>query len=174
MQQPARHFAESIEAELYNQVDHRLVAVGQPFAELLVDQLEEHRLRGRGVQDLEVRIEPGFHGVGASIAPQNAWIVEIRAVSKSRSVRSQCWTCFSAALFRRSRHVLRIRSRISRAARSVKVMAVNWSRRRGPPGRCGSRQARKRSVSTNVLPQPAPAASATDTSRRRSLVLVAR
>ena len=60
-----------------------------------------------------------------------------------------------------------MRSRISRAARSVKVMATSWlsrgrsARRRRP----GSRSARNRSVSTNVLPQPAPAESATDTPR---------
>ena len=62
-----------------------------------------------------------------------------------------------------------MRSRISRAARSVNVMATSWlsRERRSRPSRSpsGSNSARNRSVSTNVLPQPAPADSATDTPR---------
>ena len=58
-----------------------------------------------------------------------------------------------------------MRSRISRAARSVNVMATSWLKRGRPAGPSGSSSARNRSVSTNVLPQPAPADSATDVPR---------
>ena len=75
------------------------------------------------------------------------------------------------ALFRRrhvdrAKHLVRIRSRISRAARSVNVIATTWLRSAGAsPPTPGSSSLRYRSVSTNVLPQPAPAESATATRR---------
>src|SRR5690606_32013447 len=56
-----------------------------------------------------------------------------------------------------------MRSRISRAARSVNVIATSFesSAASGPGSRCE----RKRRVRTNVFPQPAPAASAIEDSR---------
>ena len=62
-QQAADHLAQPGQAVLHDQVDHRFVAGGQALAKLLVDQFIEHGLRGRGIEHLEMRIEPGLDGM---------------------------------------------------------------------------------------------------------------
>ena len=120
-----------------------------------VFQLQQ--LRRRRVEHLELRIEPRLHGVRRSSCVQNEWIVLIRAASIDRI--SRCHAAASAGVGRR------LQPLEAAAANAVAHLA---GRRVGErdrhqllkPARVDLRRidmARNRSVSTNVLPHPAPA-----------------
>ncbi len=104
------------------------------------------------------------------MSAHNAWMVSMRALSIALRRRAHSAACRSSAArcasSNRLRSAPRTRSRISWAAFWVKVMATSWL---SSQSSWASSRARKRSTSTNVLPDPAPAT----TIRLRSWVWMA-
>ena len=111
---------------------HRLVALGQAAAKLAVDQLEQQRVGLRLVEDAEPGIDAGFHGMGPQ---QRAAERMDRADPRRVELADQAEPMLDLRLGGLQEplavQAARMRSRISRAARSVNVIAVNWSSR-GP------------------------------------------
>ena len=140
---------------------------GELWSQQVVDQLGQQRLGLRRFQHGEAGVELGFDGVPPQErAAEGVDRADLRRIETAKQLQPVV-ALAPAGPAPAARGTCRGCGRAFRARRSVNVIATKSlkSQRGVAIDRPGSRCDRNRSVSTNVLPQPAPAERATDTSR---------